>query len=245
MARSSKLIQTLKTQLKQQSITYRVLAKRLGLSESAIKHMFSSGNISLKRMDAICEVLQIELSDLAELAISSDKKIDMLSIEQERELIADERFLLVAFCIVNYWSMEDIIERYTITEAECIQHLAKMDRMMMIELQPNNRVRLRISNNFSWQANGPIEKYFRRQVQNHFLNAAFNQDAELRLVMSGSISRTSRLKIIEKLNAVGELFNELSWADRKLPIGEREGTSMVTAIRTWQFAGFAGFEREI
>ncbi len=245
MARSSKLIQTLKTQLKQQSITYRALAKRLDLSESAIKHMFSSGNISLKRMDAICEVLQIELSDLAELAISSDKKIDMLSIEQERELIADERFLLVAFCIVNYWSMEDIIERYDICEAECIQHLAKMDRMMLIELQPNNRVRLRISNNFSWQANGPIEKYFRRQVQNHFLNAAFNQDGELRLVMSGSISRTSRLKVIEKLNAVGELFNELSWADRKLPIGEREGTSMVTAIRTWQFAGFAGFEREI
>jgi AraC-like DNA-binding protein len=52
MSTSARLIDTLKRQLKARDITYKGLAKRLGLSESAVKHMFSTGNFSLRRARA-------------------------------------------------------------------------------------------------------------------------------------------------------------------------------------------------
>ena len=53
MTTSSRIIDTLKRQLKVRGITYRGLAERLQLSESAVKHMFSTGNFSLRRLDDV------------------------------------------------------------------------------------------------------------------------------------------------------------------------------------------------
>ena len=64
MANSTQLVTAIKLALRQQGISYRALAKALALSESAIKQMFASGNMSLKRVDAICSVLKLDLTDL-------------------------------------------------------------------------------------------------------------------------------------------------------------------------------------
>ena len=61
MTTSTRLVAALKRVLKSRSLTYRELAERLGLSESAVKHMFSTGNFSLKRLDHVCEVLAIDI----------------------------------------------------------------------------------------------------------------------------------------------------------------------------------------
>ncbi len=243
MARSNKMIETLKKKLRGSGVTYQKLATHLELSESSIKHMFSTGNINLKRMDAICAVIGLELSELASITEAEEPKTDALTLDQEKELIADDKFLLTAYCIVNYWTVEEITTQYAISETECIRYLAKMDKMQLIELQPENRVRLRISNNFNWQPNGPIERYFRGQVQEHFLDATFNQKGDLRLVLNGCLSVNARLQLIKKIKDLSEYFHELSWTDRKLPITEREGTTMISAIRTWQFAAFVEHER--
>lgn len=245
MARSHHIIDTLKKELRTKGINYRQLAKELDLSESTIKHMFSSKNFSLKRLDRICELLGIEMSELvasyeAQLAAS---KMEMLSIENERVLVSDMPLLLVAYCVTNHWSMLQILERYNINEHECIRCLAQLDRMKMIELLPENKIRLRISNNFQWHPNGPIEQFFRSQVETNFLSGAFSDDTALKMVKLGDLSDKSMLQIIARLEQVGELYEELSYEDRKQPFDKRHGTSMVLAIRRWQFHAFNKFEK--
>jgi len=93
MARAPRIVDTLKQQLRQRSISYRQLAEELELSESAIKQMFASGNMSLKRLDAVCDVLGLEISDLAGLAESTEDKLVELSREQESELVSDVKFI--------------------------------------------------------------------------------------------------------------------------------------------------------
>ena len=63
MTSSARIIDTLKRELKVRGFTYRALADRLGLSESAIKHMFSTGNFSLRRLDEVCAVLELDIGD--------------------------------------------------------------------------------------------------------------------------------------------------------------------------------------
>ena len=51
MANAARLVQEIKHLLKQRGVTYKDLAGELELSESAIKQMFSSGNMTLARLD--------------------------------------------------------------------------------------------------------------------------------------------------------------------------------------------------
>jgi len=78
MTTSSRIIDTLKRQLKVRGITYRGLAERLDLSESAVKHMFSTGNFSLRRLDDVCAVLELDIGDLVNISESQEPKIEQL-----------------------------------------------------------------------------------------------------------------------------------------------------------------------
>lgn len=244
MARSLKLIAVLKKQLRSAGITYKQLANLLNLSESAIKHMFSSNNMSLERLDAICEHLGMELSDLAAIAEDDAAKITQLPLQAEKDLVNDMRLLLVAYCVMNYWTVADITQQYQISETDCIQYLARLDKMKLIELQTNNRVRLLVSANFAWHSNGPIERFFRQQVQSQFFSADFTGSGEMRIVKNGNMSLACRKQLVERLNTLGDFFEEMNNQERSIDINEKQGTTMVLAIRQWQFQAFTTLERQ-
>ena len=243
MANSTRIIDALKRALKARGVTYRTLAARLELSESAVKHMFSTRNFSLRRLDDVCAVLELDVGDLLNIAEARERKIEQLSAEQELEIMSDMRLLLLAYCLLNYWTFEEVIARYDITPEQGLQLLRKLDRMKFIELQPGDRVKLLIANNFSWRKNGAIERFFRSHVQREFFSHHFQDDDSIRIVKNGMLTRKSVLRLIEKLQASGELFDDANWEERKLPVTERSGTTMVLAIRNWFFEGFKELER--
>ena len=243
MATSARIIATLKRELKVRGFTYKALAAKLGLSESAIKHMFSTGNFSLRRLDEVCAVLELDIGELVDITESREQKIEQLSEEQELEIMSDMRLLLVAYCLLNYWTFDEIIARYEITPEQGLKYLRQLDRMKFIELQPGDRVRLLLANNFSWRKNGAIEKFFRSRVQKEFFSHDFQDAESIRIVKNGMLTRKSVLQLIEKLNATGDLFDDATWEERKLSATERRGTTMVLAIRHWFFEGFRELER--
>ena len=243
MTTPARIIDTLKRELKVRGYTYKDLASKLGLSESAIKHMFSTGNFSLRRLDEICAVLELDIGGLVDLSNSQQPKTEQLSVDQEMEIMSDLRLLLVAYCLLNYWSFDEIIARYEITREQGIKYLRKLDRMKFIELQPGDRVRLLLANNFSWRKDGAIEKFFRDRVQDEFFNHHFQDDESVRIVRNGMLSRKSMLQLVEKLKSTGESFDDVSWQERKLSATERSGTTMVLAVRQWFFEGFRELER--
>jgi len=243
MAQSSGIIKELKSQLKVHRVTYRDLARELELSESAVKQMFASGNMTLARLDRICEILSLQLGDLFQLSESAAKQLQQLSLDQESELISDPKLLLMAYCLVNHWSFDEVLARYTLSDTEGIRYLAKLDRMRLIELLPGNRVKPLIASNFAWQVDGPIERYFRREVQGPFFNSNFSEEGCLQLVKNGDISSVARQQILERLHSIGQLFDDTVREERKLPLTERQGTTMVLAIRHWMFEAFVKLER--
>ncbi len=241
--RSTAIVQTLKQQLRQSGITYRKLAERIGVTESAVKQMFAAGNFSLKRLDEICDVLSIDYAELVEIAATRASHTDVLTIDQEKELVSDIHLLLMAYCLVNHWTVPDVLQRYDISETDAISLLARLDRMKLIELLPGNKVRLLITNSFRWQPNGPIELFFRSQVQNEFFRGSFQGDGALRLVKNGDITRASQRLLVDRLRGIGQLFDDINREERKQPLTKRQGTTMILAIRNWEFQVFSRLER--
>jgi len=95
-------------------------------------------------------------------------------------------------------------------ETEGIRLLARLDRMKMIELQPGNRVKLMISQNFEWLPGGPIQKYFESTVQQEFLSSAFNKPGELRIFASGMISPAANAELTRKMHNLAKEMHDMN-----------------------------------
>ncbi len=102
MANRKDLIEVMKNTLRSSGLTYADIGRQLKLSEISIKRGFAQRNFKLDRLEDICKLVDLELGDLMRLADEQETKISSLTIEQEEELIADTKFLLVAICVQKY-----------------------------------------------------------------------------------------------------------------------------------------------
>ena len=146
--------------------------------------------------------------------------------------------LLIAVCVVNGYGFQDIVRRYHISELDCVQKLAQLDRLKIIELLPGNRIKLRISANFNWLPNGPIQQFFHDKVQQDFFNSRFDKEYEKLLVLNGLLSRQSNRDFQKKLQRLVSEFDQLNHDDADLQMDERYGTTVVLAMREWQYSLF-------
>ena len=64
MAQTAAIIKVLKQTLKIHGKRYVDVAEALDLTEASVKRLFSDEQFSLKRLDQICNMLGIEISDL-------------------------------------------------------------------------------------------------------------------------------------------------------------------------------------
>lgn len=243
MAQSAALVDTLKRALRGHGLTYAAVAAGLGLSEASVKRMFSKRSFTLDRLDAICAMMAMELTDLLEVMAREGRRITRLTFEQEQELVSDMKLLLVAVCARNLWGFRDIVAQYDITESECIRLLARLDRLRLVELLPGNRIKLRITQDFRWIPHGPIERFFESRVQSEFLRSAFDGPHQLRLFLTGPLTRASQEVLVRRLEAVARDFAELHHADGALPLTERNNVGVVLAMRPWELRAFQALRR--
>jgi len=80
MAQTSALLKTLKKELKAHGLTYVDVAKHLNLAQASIKRLFSEENISLARLDQICQMMNLEISDLVKGMHKQQGQLQQLSI---------------------------------------------------------------------------------------------------------------------------------------------------------------------
>lgn len=239
MSKSKQLVDCIKSELRTKGITYKEPSIHLKITESAVKHMFSTGNFSLERLDEIAGFLEVDMSDLVALTVDREPKLERLTLEQEGELVGDMKLFIVACTVMNYWRFDEILERYDFSKEELLTYLLRLEKTGFLELQINNRIVPKVANNFRWHANGPMENLFQTQVLPQFFRASFTQHAELRVAKSGEITETSRLLLAKRIKALGDYFDELCFKDRHEKLEDsRTGSSLVMGVREWSFSPF-------
>jgi transcriptional regulator with XRE-family HTH domain len=244
MTEIDQIVTTLKRRLKLQGMTYRDLAASLGLSEPSVKRMFATRRFSADRLVEISHVIGFTLAELAQEAAISEAQLHTLNERQERELVSDEKLLLVAVCVLNHWSIIDITHTYALTEPQVIGRLAKLDRLRLIHLLPGNRVRLNVARDFDWLPHGPIRNYFHQQGMSDFLNSGF-ADADEALSFSHSmLTDTAIAKMKSELRKLRQRFAELHEESLLAPLNKRRGTGLMLAMREWELASFTALRRK-
>jgi len=243
MSTTADLVLVLKKELKAAHLTYADLAKKLGMAESSVKRMLAKGDMPLSRIDAICRALKLDFAELARRVADAQPLLAELTQAQEKAVVADKKLLLVAICVLSQWTLEQMVASYRLSEAECVKYLAQLDRIGIIELRPLNRYRLKLAKTFRWRPHGAVMDYFREHALLDYYSGGFDGHGEGLLLVHGSIARSLAPSFMERLQRVAQDFATQHQADQKLTDKDREGYTLLLAMRSWEFEAFAALRR--
>lgn len=243
MSQISLVYDTLKQCLREQRVTYKQLAKQLGVSEASVKRNFSLQAFSLDKLEQICEYLKLSLSDLFTMSQKQQDKISQLSEEQELKLLANPKLLLAAVCVRDGWSFGALIKHYDIDEVEGIKLMTTLDKLKLIELLPNNRYKLLIAQDFRWIPGGPLAKFMENEVMVKFMAPKKNEPWMFHSYLRGRYSPSSSAIIQRRLEQLRQEAAKLSAEDNKLPIEARQHVGLLMAMRPWEPSLFENMRR--
>jgi DNA-binding Xre family transcriptional regulator len=242
-ARTSTLIGALKATLKSRQLTYDDLAVRLKLSHASVKRLFAEETFTLKRVEEICNVLDIDFFDLAHRARGVSAGIDEMTNRQEEALAADARLMGLFNLLFNEWTVATILDTYDITKPECTRLLLQLDKLQLIELGANNVVRLKVPKTLRLRPNGPIRASHGNSGINDFLQVDFAEFGgyfrfEFRDLSSASVAHLQR-----KLERIAQEMQELAELDGYLPPDQRQTVGLALGMRPWTLSWVTGLNK--
>jgi len=243
MSERALVISELKRSLRERGLTYSAVAKELRLSLATVKRLFSRGDFSLERLERVCELAGVRLSEILERAQEHAAPTRQLTLVQEREIVADPRLLFVTWLVVNRVPFEELVRGYRLGEREVLRCLLRLDRLKVLELQPGNRVRLLIDRRFSWRAGGPVQRLIHERLLREFHAHPFTGSGDEFFFHGAHVSREALARLKRVLQAAARECLELIDRDRATPLASREGAAFVLALRPWEYSGFTPFRR--
>lgn len=206
MSQIDSFLAVLKLALKEKNLTYRDIAKGLKLSESTIKRILTNKSISLKRLEDICRMADINIAELIKSveAVSVDR-VYVFSDLQEQAFAQNHRLLQFYFLLRDGKSAKQIQSEYEISDSESQKFLHLLDKLGLIELHVLDRVKLKVKGHFKFRQNGPIARDLFLQAKLGFLDYNFKPEDYLRF----SVIKASPSLIAKYKTKAEDLFFEI------------------------------------
>src|SRR5437763_1722797 len=118
MAQRTQIIAELKKALRESGHTYADVAQKLELSVASVKRLFSTEDLSLQRVDQICELIGMGLREILDRAGDRSAPVAQLTLAQESELVADPKLLFMTWLVLIRTPFEEVLQGYLFTERE-------------------------------------------------------------------------------------------------------------------------------
>jgi transcriptional regulator with XRE-family HTH domain len=245
MSETTQMVSTLKKCLKAKGMTYRDLALKLNLSEPSVKRLFAEQSFSLKRLEQICQALDLSFYNLAKLSAEAESGVSVLTIEQEKALAENPKLMVFFYLVLNGRELSSITEDYKFTAPEAYDMLASLEKVKLVERYPHDKVKLLVFKNIVWNHHGPLRKKYEAQIQNEFLESSFAQADEKKYFSYGKLSESSRQILMKKIDRLTKDFNELLEIDKALPGENRQHVGLLINYRPWVFSLIRDLKRKV
>ena len=230
------LLNALKKCLRAKGLSYRDVARALKLSEASVKRIFSEQTFSLMRLEEVCRFLDMTIYDLARLTQqTANDQVTTLAVEQEQALADDPLILTYFYLMLTGRTPEAIAEEFGLDDRQQTMMLARLSRLKLVELYPNNNGRLLTGLRIRWRQDGPIRKMYARQVQQSFLDSAFKGDDELFRFEMGELSDASAKVIAKKIGSLARELDDFVELDISVPKPEKRAFGLMIGFRPWNY----------
>jgi transcriptional regulator with XRE-family HTH domain len=225
------ILTALKNALRGKRLTYRNVAQALGVHEATIKrNLNGGGSLSLEFLERVCDVADLRISELMDIAKESyESRQKYISTRQESGLSSNLRTTFFFLLLQRKWTPDEIREEFKLTEAQLIHHLLRLDRLGLIKLLPNNRVRMLIAKYPKWQIGGPIRQSFNRWLGQQF--AQMDYPRGMFEVETVKIAPSSLALVQSLMKDFSEAIVRIGERDRQLHGSQLDWYSFLVAAR--------------
>ena len=159
------VIRNIKKLLKEQKISYKDLAKQLGMSESGIKKIFVSKDGSFLRMKQLCDSVGVSVYEM----LQDTKSLDVtFSKRQQDEFLKDFVLFRVYWMLVyERGSIVEVQKKLSLSYKDMFKLMRKLDDLKLLKLLPNDRLQLPPIQAVHWIGQGDfINKIYKEWSRN-------------------------------------------------------------------------------
>jgi len=211
------LLRTLKELYRGRGLRHEDIATALNISRMTVKRYLSGKGLSLAVLERLCQLVDISLLELSDLANQSDQtSMEQLSEAQENALAENQGLAFLLHLLMSGWTPAEIQAELRMADPALVVALSHLDRLGFIELLPGNRVRLRTIRHIHWAHNNRLKSSFDRHLKQHF-NKSFNHPDVVWRYRLVKLSGASLLRLEALFEEWSRTVHTLSQDDRKLP----------------------------
>lgn len=166
----------IKQEIKDRRIKYDDLAKELGMSTSGLKKILAAKDLSLIRLQSLCDALRVPILKILEQADDERVKDVFLSETQEKFLL--ENLDIFRF----YWKVrfellkpQEYRKRYKVTWDEIHRYVRELEKMRFLKIKATGDFEFSDRGSIRWQKHGPLVEHLNRQWSKGLLESIFNK----------------------------------------------------------------------
>lgn len=157
------LIDELKKILKRKGIKYGNIATELGVSESSIKRLMSSGDANISKLESICEVGGINFLDLVILTKDQSPKDFFLSKAQDDFFAKNTNYFYIFHLLYEEsMSILEIKKKYNLSEKSMMTYLKKLENLGLCERHAEDKIKWLITGHISLPAMTDLGRHLMR-----------------------------------------------------------------------------------
>ena len=236
MSQIDQFLVALKRALKAKNILYKDLAKILKLSESSVKRILSSKSLTLERLEEVCRATDISFAEIIRLAEFDDESFYKTLTEDQEKILAENPRLMQYFMLLHDgWSPAKVLKEFEIDHEEAHKFLFQLDRMNIIELHPNDRIRLKHLGRLKFRKDGPMGRKLFAQTKQNYLEHDFNGTNDYVRFTLSTLSPATIQKFKAKLEKLAAEIRE----EGRFEPNQVKGVidiGILFAIRPWRYS---------
>lgn len=164
-----RIMNIIKLRASSQGVTQQDLANDLNVSLITIKRWYAGKGLKISNLEMLCNKLSINISEVMNLASESTLKTFYYTKDQEEALAHEPKLLALFDLLIGGFTISKIKKKYKIEDRAITVLLLKLDKIKLIELGSDNKIRLLVEGEPTWNPAGPLTKKFRLQMINEFL----------------------------------------------------------------------------
>jgi transcriptional regulator with XRE-family HTH domain len=212
---TERVLEILKKELKSKKMKYEDLAERLGMSVSGLKKSLASDDLSVSRLQKICDVLGVPLVEI--LAAADDEKVQDVYLTEEQETL----LLKNAEVFHLYWKLRfENVPLHRYTQSSKARREDVRDRLRLLEkvglVKINNKGDLEFSDKgmIRWSNYGPLVEHLNRKWSSELIDTILKKK-DPRSVLNLALLQLSETSFAEMKEEIRRLLDKYSTQSRK------------------------------
>ena len=156
--------------------------------------------------------------------------------------MGDPRLLLVAVCALNQMGIDDMLAAYCLERAECTTFLLRLEALGVLELHPNDRIRLNVS---ALSPGFPTDPSCATSPPAPgTISTIPSQLRESMRIVTVRVSTAAAVALVARLEQIAREYSNSTPPTRSCSLADRPALSVCLAVRHWEPPEFRALARE-